>query len=695
MHGWFRGAAATAAVGAFAAVFWSAGGQGARAVGPYCFSNSSPVRIYSSVGEQPCVVPPAMPEQNFPSLGPLPLDGILVDAIGASGGSAAGEEHGHGSPGEVTATIAATANEQLYVEVGGAGGNADSSICPGNGICGEGGFNGGAPSISFVQGSNTGGAPVPQSGGGGGGASDVRTLPMSDSGSPGSRLVVAGGAGGDGGLEAPDGQAGQEGNGGNAGGNGSNGQSAHNQAQGGFGGYGGSEGGPGAGGPGGNNMGVIGQSEPPMNGAGGDLLHSTVGNGGVGGGTYTIACAPYADSGAGGGGGGGYHGGGGGGGGGVTYNCPNQPGNGQGQPQDAGSGGGGGGGSSYAPGGSIRLAPADTGTGKVILIALYDFAAFRHNAKLQAGDALHTWRDNEVLACQQVSSVLQTLIGLNFGQDCVARVTNEYGEMVSKIDPTDNNFAAVALPRAVARPPLPKCRHLHGVRLKRCKAAASAFRAYLAASEATANIQAAIDTTLNRGNTAQSRRATADATLQSFALQVYFGEQQSAYQTLNAAGARLARALRAEHADVRVTAAQMAAEKRVLQRGALPRAVLAQLARFGISKAALRAVFKSAFKGFRPRATSLTTLLRRPLPSLHVAAGTLGAPELPILAAGLQAAKSLTSGQVNFLTADTQSYEVAATPAQQAAAHGRLAADARAIGGPAGQFLAAAVTELA
>jgi outer membrane protein OmpA-like peptidoglycan-associated protein len=77
------------------------------------------------------------------------------------------------------ADLTVASGEVLYVEVAGNGTTA-----------GVGGFNGG--------GAGGTGAPC-GAGGGGGGASDVRTLPMSNGGTLGSRAVIAGGGGGGGG----------------------------------------------------------------------------------------------------------------------------------------------------------------------------------------------------------------------------------------------------------------------------------------------------------------------------------------------------------------------------------------------------------------------------------------------------------------------------------------------------------------
>jgi hypothetical protein len=199
-------------------------------------------------------------EQTFTV--PAGVRSVHVVAVGAKGG--AGRSAAGGSGAVMSAVVAVTPGEVLYLEVGGNGGSFAS--------CCFASFNGGGP----------GGLAGAGSGGGGGGASDVRRVPRAIPGSLNSRLVVAGGGGGGSGTAAggPAGQAGGTcptcGGGGGAG----------TRARGGAGGRG------------------FGPSAPGSAGTSGQL-----GRGGAGGTGSTLT------RGGGGGGGGGYHGGGGGGGG--------------------------------------------------------------------------------------------------------------------------------------------------------------------------------------------------------------------------------------------------------------------------------------------------------------------------------------------------------------------------------------------
>lgn len=225
---------------------------------------------------------------------PVGVTQLQVILRGAGGGGTNG-----GRGGRVSATIAVTPYESLFVFVGGTGKNT------------TGGFNGGGHSPKNVW----------SYGFGGGGASDIREGGDMLS----NRVVVAGGGGGDG---APSfyyinkEMAGGKG-GGLIAGNGSGGGSDYREY--GDGGDGGTQNSGGDGGPGASGCATY-LAAPGKNG--------TLGRGGHGGGAYPSR-HHYAGGGGGGGGGGGYYGGGGGGSGCVEY------------PVVTG-GGGGGGGSSYA-----------------------------------------------------------------------------------------------------------------------------------------------------------------------------------------------------------------------------------------------------------------------------------------------------------------------------------------------------------
>jgi hypothetical protein len=120
---------------------------------------------------------------------PAGITSITIDARGGQGGGAlvapaqARCQGGAGS--RVQGTMAVTPGQTYWVVVGGAGGDA----YPTN------------PNTSSLGGYNGGGMGRSQqwSSGGGGGASDIRTLPVTNGGTLGSRLLIAGGGGGGGG----------------------------------------------------------------------------------------------------------------------------------------------------------------------------------------------------------------------------------------------------------------------------------------------------------------------------------------------------------------------------------------------------------------------------------------------------------------------------------------------------------------
>ena len=225
---------------------------------PAALASGAVTQTFTTIGETTFVVPAG-------------VSNLTVTADGAQGGGGQGNgcEGGYGAL--TAAMVAVTAGETLYVEVGGQGGDVESSVG-----AGAAGANGGG--AGGLVGSGFGG-------GGGGGASDIRTLPAADGAvSTSSRLLVAGGGGGggDGFLGCSGADAGL-----NPGAGANGGSTA---------------GGGGAGGA--SAGGAAGNSESGCSGS----TAGTLGSGGAGAGGG--ACND-----AGGGGGGGYFGGGGGGGG--------------------------------------------------------------------------------------------------------------------------------------------------------------------------------------------------------------------------------------------------------------------------------------------------------------------------------------------------------------------------------------------
>jgi len=248
---------------------------------------------------------------------------VQLQAVGAQGGGGIASVIAAGGFGAVVSgQLAVSPGETLYVEVG----------SNGNGSLGAATFGGGGAGGSSAA--------------AGGGASDVRTIPISQTAATlGSRLLVAAGGGGGGELSntsaagSTGGSAGIDQNGNGAGG--SNGPDATSTAQGGTGGGG---------------------ATPSAAGAGGSGGLGTVSSGDAGAaGMVGVAGAGGSHATGGGGGGGGYFGGGGGGGGGRDNTG------------SGGGGGGGGAGSSYiAPFGvtNASIATDTTGTPQVTITPL-------------------------------------------------------------------------------------------------------------------------------------------------------------------------------------------------------------------------------------------------------------------------------------------------------------------------------------
>ncbi|MGH2871121.1 MAG: hypothetical protein ACRDL5_01505, partial [Solirubrobacteraceae bacterium] len=294
-------------------------------------------------------------------------------AVSASASSSSGGSTTYTTPGEQTFTVPAGVTALTVNATGGQGGasgglNLDTYVCPGGdgavvsgvlpvsggqvlyaevGGAGTGGGIGGIGKTTPNGGSNGGGSGAVDDldawiAGGGGGASDLRTTASGQSGSLGSRLLVAGGGGGNG-LRAECGghgsDAGVLGEGGDAGATAGPGV--------------GSGGETGGGGGTSTAGGTAGANDSSCSGSA--AATGLEGVGGVGGGADTTGTGDQACEETGGGGGGGYWGGGGGGG--TSTSAENVP------------GAGGGAGSSWitssATGTSIGTSAAPTGAGGI------------------------------------------------------------------------------------------------------------------------------------------------------------------------------------------------------------------------------------------------------------------------------------------------------------------------------------------
>jgi hypothetical protein len=127
-------------------------------------------------GEQSFTVPPGVTSIHVIAIGGKGGDGV------PSGSSAPGGSGGYGAM--VSADLAVTPGQILYVEVGGNGADGAQG--------GAGGFNGGGGGNA-----DTG---IGYFGGGGGGASDIRLAPRAAGTSLGLRLITAAGGGGGGAI---------------------------------------------------------------------------------------------------------------------------------------------------------------------------------------------------------------------------------------------------------------------------------------------------------------------------------------------------------------------------------------------------------------------------------------------------------------------------------------------------------------
>lgn len=266
LHGRRAGVAGLAVVALVAAVICVLAGS--RSVGAAQLATPT---TFSTPGEHAYQVPAG-------------INRLQVTAVGGTGGDSplGGDETraSVGGPGaRVRAVIPVTPGTTIYAEVG------SNAVGPQPGANGGGGVAASGPSAQCA-------APA----GAGGGASDVRSLPASDPGSAGSRLVVAGGGGGAGSAGA----AGLAGDGGARGEGGRSGNTSRfgdgTQVPGGAGAYNGTPGGTGvragtgtAGGPGAagvnGSAGCGGGGGGGYGGGQGGVGSTSVGGGGGGGGS--------------------------------------------------------------------------------------------------------------------------------------------------------------------------------------------------------------------------------------------------------------------------------------------------------------------------------------------------------------------------------------------------------------------------
>ena len=139
----------------------------------------------------------------------------------------------------------------------------------------------------------------------------------------------------------------------------------------------------------------------------------------------------------------------------------------------------------------------------------------------------------------------------------------------------------------------------------------------------------------------------------------------------------LARAMRAERADVRLTKAQAARVARRLARpGGIPAAVLSRLRSDGFSAADIRARFR-VLAATPARPLTLTALLRRPPATAALASPpqTMTAAQLAAVVGALAAQGRLSTALASTLQADLAGLDAAGASARAAAAS-RLTADA-------------------
>jgi hypothetical protein len=295
--------------------------------------------------------------------------------------------------------------------------------------------------------------------------------------------------------------------------------------------------------------------------------------------------------------------------------------------------------------------------------------------------------DNSIDAVRLFLSPVLALAGLYISPVSSEAAAN-FRARVIQSDPPDANTGQVALPVAWRAPrQRGSCAKVKRSLRARCQRLQNALVPYTAAELDLASIEQATATTLNRFNTAERQSDRAHAALQDYAMSTLAVEADSAIAKVNSASRTVA-------ADVAaigyhdLTAQQVAQTAKQIQTGRLPKAVLRQLAAWGISRTAFVNLMKKPPPGFKPTKLDPDKGLRTALPAVQ--AGSYDVGGVAWLIEGLHAAGSLSSAQYAKLAGDAKAYATNPSAATAAA----LKRDCLALPGAAGQFMAIAASSL-
>jgi hypothetical protein len=300
-----------------------------------------------------------------------------------------------------------------------------------------------------------------------------------------------------------------------------------------------------------------------------------------------------------------------------------------------------------------------------------------HNAVLNYRRAFNPLR--------QVVSVVGGLLGLSYGLDPVASEdAQDFRNRVIESDPPDANTGQVALPTPLKSPSAKaSCAKAKPKDKARCERLLNAVRAYTSAQLVLTSIDEATATAMDRFNTAERADDHAHAALQDDALITLALEADQAVARLNAASRELGGAMAAAgYHDL--TKKQVARSARQLQTGQLPKFVLKQLARWGISRQAFIGEMKKPPAGFKPTKLDPVKVLRTSLAAPQAGSYDIGG--VAWLIEGLHAAGSLTSAQYTKLAGDIKRYANSPSAAGLAV----VKRDCAALPGVPGQFMSVA-----
>lgn len=216
-----------------------------------------------------------------------------------------------------------------------------------------------------------------------------------------------------------------------------------------------------------------------------------------------------------------------------------------------------------------------------------------------------------------------------------------------------------------------------GAARARCARLVAVTARAASASGQVASLSEAVAVCLHRARIAETAQDADGVAIQRTLVDVYSRAMATALKEQRVAYLALARAMRAERLDVRLTKAQAArAARRLGRAGGIPAVVLSRLRSDGFSAAEIRSRFR-VLAATPARPLTLTALLRRPpaTAALTDPPQTMTTAQLAAIVRALAAQGRLSAALAATLEADLAGLDAAGASARAAAAS-RLSADA-------------------